>query len=147
MNLNDNGYQALTDHAKGKYKRKSHDHPHKTQGLKRPNKYFSNYEFFTYLKLGHVSINYPMKAERFKNMKRFQAHVAEDSDQELEKEAKKDEESSEEYVPISALKVSVSLGNDTWLVDSGVSKHMKEFQGLTIMPCRKRFTTQSNAWI
>ena len=44
-------------------------------------------------------------------MKFFQAHDAEDSDQEVEEEAKKDEESSEEYVLISALTGSVSPGN------------------------------------
>ena len=53
-------------------------------------------------------------------MRRFQAHVDEDSDQEVEEEAKKDEDSSEKYVLISALTGSVSPGNDTWLVDSGV---------------------------
>ena len=47
-------------------------------------------------------------------MRRSQAHAAEDSDQEVEEEAKKDEESNEEYVLISALTGSVSLGNDTW---------------------------------
>ena len=31
-------------------------------------------------------------------MKRFQAHVAENSDHEVKEEAKKDEESNEEYV-------------------------------------------------
>ena len=65
-----------------------------------------------------------MKAERVKKMKRFQAHAAEDSDQEVEEEAKKDEDSSEEYVLISTLTRSVSPGNDTWIVDSGASKHM-----------------------
>ena len=30
VKLNDKEDQALTTHAKGKYKRKSHDHPHKT---------------------------------------------------------------------------------------------------------------------
>ena len=113
--LNDNEYQALTAHAKGKNKRKSHDHPHKTQGFKRPKKDFSNYECFTYRKLGHIAINCPMKEERSKKMKRFQAHVVEDSDQEVEEEAKKDEESSEEYVLIYALTGSVSPGNETWL--------------------------------
>ena len=44
-------------------------------------------------------------------MKRFQAHAAEDSDQEVEEEAKKDEEFNEEYVLISALIGSVSPGN------------------------------------
>ena len=61
-------------------------------------------------------------------MKRFQAHAAEDSDQEVEEEAKKDEESSEEYVLISSLTGSVSPGNGTWLVDSGASKHITGYK-------------------
>ena len=69
-----------------------------------------------------------MKEERVKNIKRFQAHAAEDSDQEVEEEAKKDEDSSREYVLISALTGSVSPGNDTWLVDSGSSKHMTGYK-------------------
>ena len=113
MKLNDNEDQALIAHAKGKYKRKSHDHPHKTQGFKRPKKEFSNYECFTCHKLGHIAITCLMKAERVKKMKRFQAHAAEDSDQEVEEGVKKDEESNEEYVLISALTRSVPPGNDT----------------------------------
>ena len=96
--LNDNEDQALTVHTKGKNKRKSHDHPHKTQGFKRPKRDFSNFEGFTCHKLGHIAIICPMKAKRIKNMRRFQAHDVEDSDQEVEEEAKKDEESNEEYV-------------------------------------------------
>ena len=46
-------------------------------------------------------------------MKIFQPHAAEDSDQEVEEEVKKDEDSSEEYVLISTLIGPVSLGNDT----------------------------------
>ena len=69
-----------------------------------------------------------MKVERLKRMKIFQAHVAEDSDQEVEEEAKKDEDSSEEYVLISALTGSVSPGNGTWLVDSDASKHMTGYK-------------------
>ena len=61
-------------------------------------------------------------------MRRFQAHAAEDSDQEVEEEAKKDEDSSEEYVLISALTGAVSLGNDTQLVDNGTSKHMTGYK-------------------
>ena len=128
MKLNDNEYQSLVGHAKGKYKTKSHDHTHKTQGFKRPNKYFSNYECFTCHKLGHIAINCPMKAERVKNMKRFQAHTTEDSDQEIEEEAKKYEESIEEHLLISSLTWSVSLGNDTWLFDSRASKHMSGYK-------------------
>ena len=38
VKLNENEYQALIAHAKGKHKRKSYDHPHKTQGFKTPKK-------------------------------------------------------------------------------------------------------------
>ena len=69
-----------------------------------------------------------MKAERLKNMRMFQAHVAEYNDREEEEEAKKDEDSSEEYVLISTLTGSVSPGNDTWLIDSCSSKHMIGFK-------------------
>ena len=103
MKLNENEDQALIAHAKGKHKRKRYDHPHKTQGFKRPQKDFSNYECFTCHKMGHIAINCPKKAERVKKMRRFHAHAAEYSDQEVEEEAKKDEQSNEEYVPISAL--------------------------------------------
>ena len=76
-------------HTKGKNKRKSHDHPpRKTQGFKKSKKDFLNYECFTCHKMGHIAMNYPMKAERVKKMKRFQAHAAEDSDQEDEEKAK-----------------------------------------------------------
>ena len=124
MKLNENEDQSLTAHAKGKHKRKSYDHTHKTQGFKTPKKDFSNFDCFTCHKMGHNAINYPMKVERVIKMRRFQAHDAEDSDQEVEEEEKKDEESNEEYVLISALTRLVSLGNDTWLVDNGASKHM-----------------------
>ena len=63
-----------------------------------------------------------------KKMKIFQAHNAEGSDQEIEEEAKNDEYSSEEYVLIYSLIGSISPGNDTWLVDSGASKHMTGYK-------------------
>ena len=69
-----------------------------------------------------------MKAKRVKKIKIFQAHAVEDSDREVEEEAKKDEDSIEEYVLISALTRSVSPGNDTWLIDNGASKHMSGFK-------------------
>ena len=96
----------MISHTKGK--RKSHDHPSNTQGFKRPKRDFSNFECFTCHKLGHIAINCPMKEERIKKMRRFQSHVPEDSDKEFEEEAKKDEDSSEEYVLISTLIGSVS---------------------------------------
>ena len=58
--LNDNEDQALTAHTKGT--RKSHDHPPKTRGFKRPKRDLSSFECFNCHKLGHIAINYPMKA-------------------------------------------------------------------------------------
>ena len=87
-NLNDNEDQALAVHTKVKNKRNSRDHPHKNQGFNKSKKEFSNYECFTCHKLGHIAINCPMKEERVKNMTRFQARAAEDSDQEVEGEAR-----------------------------------------------------------
>ena len=84
----------MTTHTKGK--RKSHDHPPKTQGFKRPKRDFSNFECFTCHKLVNIAINCPMKEERVKNMKILQAHVVEDSDQEVEEELNKYEDSTEE---------------------------------------------------
>ena len=69
-----------------------------------------------------------MKEERVKKMKRFEAHATEDSDQEVEEVENKDEDSSEEYALISTLIGLVSPGNDTWLIDSGASKHMTGFK-------------------
>ena len=65
-----------------------------------------------------------MKAERVNKKKRFHAHAVEDNDQEDEERTKQDEDSCEDYVLISTFTGSISLGSDTWLVDSGASKHM-----------------------
>ena len=74
--------------------------------------------------MGHISINCLLEEEQLKKRnKRFQAHAVEDDDQEDEKRTKEDEDSCEEYVLISTLIGSVSHGSDTWLVDSGASKH------------------------
>ena len=64
--------------------------------------------------MGHIAINCPMKAEQVKKKnKRFQAHAAEDNDQEDEERTKENEDSFEEYVFISALTGSFSPGNET----------------------------------
>ena len=48
-----------------------------------------------------------MKAQRIKNMRRFQEHAVENRDHGEEEETKKDEDSSEEYVLIFVLTGSV----------------------------------------
>ena len=85
-------------------------------------------------KIGHIAINYPVKKEEYKkrnNNKRHHAHLAKDGYEEEEegpqrKQAK--EEDVEEYVLFSALFGSVTPGEDTWLIDSGASKHMTRQQ-------------------
>ncbi len=53
------------------------------------------------------------------NYKRHHAHAVED-----DASKKKAKEEIGEYVLYSALSRSVTPGSDTWLIDSGVSKHM-----------------------
>ena len=79
--------------------------------------------------MGHISINCPLRVEQLKKKnKRFQAHAAEDNDQEDRERTEKNEDSYEEYVLISALTELVSQGNDTWIIDSGSSNHMTRTQ-------------------
>ena len=72
-----------------------------------------------------------MKRQEYKkrnnNNKRHHAHLAEDEDEEEEEEGpqrKQAREDAKEYVLFSALSGSVTPGEDTWLIDSGASKHM-----------------------
>ena len=53
------------------------------------------------------------------NYKRHHAHAAED-----DAPKKKAKEEIEEYVLYSALSGAMTPGSDTWLIDSGASKHM-----------------------
>ena len=69
-----------------------------------------------------------MKKQEYKKMinnKIYHALLAEDEDEEEgppRKQAR--EEDAEEYVLFSTLSGSVTPGEDTWLIDSGASKHM-----------------------
>ena len=62
------------------------------------------------------------------NNKRHHAHLAKDEDEKEEEEGpwrkQAREEDAEEYVLFFALSGSVTPGEDTWLIDSGASKHM-----------------------
>jgi transposase InsO family protein len=127
--------QALAAHAKGgkgksHFQKETHFHKeshspkrfqkyHKGQRRK---KYFSSYQCYHCDKMGHIAKNCPAKREEYKrrNNKRHHAHAAED-DEPPKKLAK---EEIEEYVLFSALSGSVTPGKDTWLIDSGASKHM-----------------------
>ena len=70
-----------------------------------------------------------MKREEYKkrnNNKRHHAHLAEDEDEEEEGPQRKQarEEDAQEYVLFYTLSGFVTPGEDTWLIDSGASKHM-----------------------
>ena len=58
--------------------------------------------------------------------KRHHANVAEDEERVQKKERNND--SDDEYSLISALTGTVTHGNDTWLVNSGASKHMTGYK-------------------
>lgn len=72
--------------------------------------------------MGHIAKNCPARREEYKkrNNKRHHAHAVEDD----EPPSKMIKEKIEDYVLFSPLLGSVTLGEDTWLIDSGASKHM-----------------------
>jgi hypothetical protein len=88
----------------------------------RKGKDFSSYQCYHCDKMGHIAKNCPARKEEYKkrNNKRHHAHAAEDD----EPPKKLTKEEIEDYVLFSALSGSVTPGEDTWLIDSGASKHM-----------------------
>jgi hypothetical protein len=72
--------------------------------------------------MGHTANNCLARREEYnkRNNKRHHAHAVEDD----EPPAKMIKENIEYYVLFSSLSRSVSPGEDTWLIDSGASKHM-----------------------
>jgi hypothetical protein len=71
--------------------------------------------------LGHIAKFCPARREEYKRKhKRLHAHAVEDE----ETPAKMIREQIKDHVLISALSGSVTLGENTWLIDIGASKHM-----------------------
>jgi hypothetical protein len=71
--------------------------------------------------MGHIAKNCSARRQEYKKRnKRHHAHTVEDEEPPIEMI----KEQIEEYVLISALLGSVSPSEDTWLIDSGASKHM-----------------------
>ena len=137
--------QALATHTRRRiqsnFKKNSHNEyrPAKKFQRKRENgqkKYYSKYQCYNCHNIGHLSRECPLKKN---NNKIHHAHLAEDEDEEEEERPRKiqakgeeerpqkrqaKEENIEEYVLFSALSRSVILGEDTWLINSGASKHL-----------------------
>ena len=89
-------------------------------------KYHSDFQCFNCHKIGHIARNCPLKKEEYKKNKRHHAHLAKDEEEEEEGTQRKiaKEEYAKDYVLFYALHASVIPGEDTWLIDSGASKHM-----------------------
>jgi hypothetical protein len=92
--------------------------------------------------MGHIAKFYPTRREEHKRkQKRHHAHAVEDE----EPPAKMLREQIKDHVLISALSGSVTPGEDTWLIDSGASKHMTS-QRDTLLHFRKEVFSKSDTW-
>jgi hypothetical protein len=87
--------------------------------------------------MGHIAKFCPARREEYKRkQKRLHAHVVEDE----EPPAKMMREEIKDHVLISALSGSVTLGEDTWLIDSGASKHMTGQRNILSCISEKKFS-------
>jgi hypothetical protein len=78
--------------------------------------------------LGHLARDCPLikEVKERRNNKRHHAHIVEDDEHIFKRERKED--SDEEYVLVAVLTNSVNYDDETWLVDSGASRHMTGFK-------------------
>jgi hypothetical protein len=77
----------------------------------------SSIQCYHYDKMGHKVNNCPVRREEYKRKhKRQHAHIAKDEEPPMKM--------IKDHVLISTLSGSISPGEDTWLIDSGASKHM-----------------------
>jgi hypothetical protein len=81
--------------------------------------------------MGHIAKNCPARREN----KRHHAHTVEDE----KTPTKMIKEQIEDYVLIFALSGSVSPGENTWLIDSGASKHMTSQRDILSCLTEKNF--------
>ena len=92
--------------------------------------------------MGHFAKDCRKPKRRFK--RRFQTSTAEKKERKKKKNAKSSEEDEprREYYLISALSGSITNSANSWLVDSGSSKHMTGFCEAPTNYRKKKFTTQ-----
>jgi hypothetical protein len=88
-------------------------------------------------KMGHIAKFCPSRREEYKRkQKRLHSHVAEDE----EPPTKMMREEIKDHVLISSLSGSVTLGEDSWLIDSGASKHMTGQRNILSCISEKKFS-------
>jgi hypothetical protein len=122
--LGDHENQALAAHTR-KGKKRKEDHLHrKIQKTQKTQKDYSSYKCFSCEKMVHFARNCPHIKDQIRKgkYKRHRVHAIED-DENVQKKSKEDD-SSEEYVLISSFTGTFTHGSNTWLLDSGASKHM-----------------------
>jgi hypothetical protein len=87
--------------------------------------------------MGHIAKFCPARGEEYKRKhKRLHAHIVEDK----EPPAKMIREQIKDHVLISSLSGSVTPGEDTWLIDSGASKHMTRQRNILSYISEKKFS-------
>jgi hypothetical protein len=107
--------QALAAQVK-KRKEREEGNPRKSK-KPRPKRVVSKVQCFNCRKMGHYATQCPHKHEKEKK-KKHHAHATD-----VEEHKPKDEE----FVFVSTLTETITQGSDTWLIDSGASKHMNGF--------------------
>jgi hypothetical protein len=86
--------------------------------------------------MGHIVKHSPARREEYKKKnKRYHAHAVDE-----EPPTKMIKERIEDYVLSSALSGLVSPGEDTWLIDSGASKHMTGQRDILSCLSKKKFS-------
>jgi hypothetical protein len=87
--------------------------------------------------MGHIVNFFPARPEEYKRkQKRHHAHAVEDE----EPPANMLREQTKEHVLISTISGSVTPGEDTWLIDSGASKHMTVHRDVLSYISKKKFS-------
>jgi hypothetical protein len=88
--------------------------------------------------MGHKANSCLVRREEYKRKhKRQHAHIVEDEEPPTKM--------IKDHVLISTLSGSVTPGEDTWLIDSGASKHMTGKRN-TLLHFRKEVFSKSNTW-
>jgi hypothetical protein len=132
--------QALATHTKGGrkkpyFQKETHKEPQQSNKFnhkeshprrfqkkgQRKERDYSSIQCYHCDNMGHIVKFFPARREEYKRkQKRLHAHVAEDEDP----PAKMMREEIKDHVLISSLSGSVTPRKDSWLIDSGASKHM-----------------------